>query len=89
MTLEHLMMQITDLELGHSLGDGASGDVAAAKLAGREVAVKVFKSETSPDGHARDEEVCPTCVRVQIVGHQQQSDPLGSQGACKLWKCFP
>ncbi len=63
--LEYLM-QITDLELGRSLGDGASGDVAAAKLAGKEVAVKVFKSETSPDGHARDEEV--SCEYVQEDG---------------------
>ena len=77
-------MQITDLELGHSLGDGASGDVAAAKLAGKEVAVKVFKSETSPDGHARDEEVCFKRVRVQTAGQQQQSDPLCGQGACRL-----
>ena len=61
--------------------------MAAAKLAGKEVAVKVFKSETSPDGHARDEEVCLKCVPVQIAG--QQSDPLCSQGACKFGKTSP
>ena len=48
------------LELDMALGDGASGDVLAAKFQGRPVAVKVFKAETSPDGHARDE-IAVTC----------------------------
>ena len=44
-----------ELELGAALGDGASGDVFAATYREREVAVKVFKAEVSPDGRAADE----------------------------------
>lgn len=51
---------MNQLELDTALGDGASGDVFAAKFKGRDVAVKVFKAETSPDGHARDE-IAVTC----------------------------
>lgn len=55
-----LPLSIDQLQLNTALGDGASGDVFAAKFEGREVAVKVFKAETSPDGHARDE-IAVTC----------------------------
>lgn len=41
--------------MGKRLGEGASGDVFAAQWQGKEAAVKIFKSETSPDGHAHDE----------------------------------
>lgn len=36
-------------------GEGASGEVFAARWRGREVAVKIFQAEKSPDGHSRDE----------------------------------
>ena len=55
-----LPLTMDQLELDTALGDGASGDVFAAKYQGRDVAVKVFKAETSPDGHARDE-IAVTC----------------------------
>ncbi len=36
-------------------GDGASGEVFAATWQDRQVAVKIFNAEVSPDGHSRDE----------------------------------
>lgn len=53
-------LTMEQLQVDTALGEGASGDVFAAKFEGREVAVKVFKAETSPDGHARDE-IAVTC----------------------------
>lgn len=43
------------LDLGESLGDGASGDVFAGKLGLTDMAFKRFKAETSPDGRSADE----------------------------------
>lgn len=43
-----------------ALGNGASGVVVAAKFEDRDVAMKIFTAETSPDGHARDE-IAVTC----------------------------
>ncbi|KAK9909089.1 hypothetical protein WJX75_007005 [Coccomyxa subellipsoidea] len=53
-------MTIEQLALGVPLGEGASGDVFAAKLGAEDVAVKVFKGEVSPDGRAADE-IAVTC----------------------------
>ena len=55
-----LPLNLSQLELATALGDGASGDVFAAKFQGRDVAIKIFKAEASPDGHARDE-IAVTC----------------------------
>jgi len=44
------------------LGKGASGDVFLSELDGEAVAVKVFKSEVSPDGHAADEIAITECL---------------------------
>ncbi len=52
------LVSLDDLELGEKLGDGASGDVYLAAWTaaeGREVAVKLFRGDTSPDGRAVDE----------------------------------
>lgn len=37
-------VEMSDLEVGEKLGDGASGDVFAATLAGQAVALKVLSS---------------------------------------------
>ena len=58
--LDILPLSMNDIQMDAALGDGASGDVFAAKMNGKDVAVKVFKSESSPDGHARDE-IAVTC----------------------------
>lgn len=58
------------LALGQKLGCGASGEVYRASWEGREVALKLFVGEVSPDGRAVDEEsvACaladPCLVRV-------------------------
>ncbi|CAM9522199.1 unnamed protein product, partial [Scytosiphon promiscuus] len=44
-----------EVVLGERLGSGASGDVFAGTYRGKDVAVKVFKSDVGPDGNARDE----------------------------------
>ncbi|KAL6779674.1 hypothetical protein ACKKBG_A13250 [Auxenochlorella protothecoides x Auxenochlorella symbiontica] len=60
----------TDLTLGQRLGCGASGEVFRATWGAREVALKLFVGEVSPDGRAADEEsvACaladPCLVRV-------------------------
>jgi hypothetical protein len=41
---------VGDIKLGKKLGDGASGEVFEGTLSGREVAVKFFRSDVSPDG---------------------------------------
>lgn len=65
-------MTLGQLELDIALGDGASGDVFAAKFQGRDVAIKIFKAEASPDGHARDE-IAVTCFvnhpnLIKVIG---------------------
>ena len=65
-------LTMSQVQLETPLGDGASGDVFAANFQGRDVAVKVFKSESSPDGHARDE-IAATCYvdhpnLIKVIG---------------------
>lgn len=67
-----LPMTLAQLELDTALGEGASGDVFAAKFQGRDVAIKIFKAEASPDGHARDE-IAVTCLvnhpnLIKVIG---------------------
>ncbi|KAL3158636.1 hypothetical protein ABBQ32_011386 [Trebouxia sp. C0010 RCD-2024] len=67
-----LPLALDQLELATALGDGASGDVFAAKFQGRDVAVKIFKAEASPDGHAQDE-IAVTCFvnhpnLIKVIG---------------------
>ena len=65
-------MTLGQLELDLALGEGASGDVFAAKFQGRDVAIKIFKAEASPDGHARDEIVVTCFVNhpnlIKVIG---------------------
>lgn len=67
-----LPLALSDLELATALGDGASGDVFAAKFQGHDAAIKLFKAEASPDGHARDEIAVTCCVDhpslIKVVG---------------------
>ena len=44
-----------DLKVGRKLGDGASGEVFAATWKSRNVALKLFRADRSPDGHSTDE----------------------------------
>ncbi len=67
-----LPLTLGQLDLATALGDGASGDVFAAKFQGRDVAIKIFKAESSPDGHARDE-IAVTCFvdhpnLIKVIG---------------------
>ena len=67
-----LPLTLSQLELATALGDGASGDVFAARFQERDVAIKIFKSESSPDGHARDE-IAVTCFvdhpnLIKVIG---------------------
>lgn len=67
-----LAMTLGQLELDIALGEGASGDVFAARFQGRNVAIKIFKAEASPDGHARDE-IAVTCFvnhpnLIKVIG---------------------
>ena len=64
------LVALKALALGPKLGCGASGDVWRAQWDGRDVAVKIFEGEVSPDGRAADEEAValaladPGLVRV-------------------------
>ncbi|KAL0019397.1 hypothetical protein WJX77_007861 [Trebouxia sp. C0004] len=67
-----LPLTLSQLDLATALGDGASGDVFAAKFQGRDVAIKIFKAESSPDGHASDE-IAVTCFvdhpnLIKVIG---------------------
>lgn len=67
-----MRLTLGQLELATALGDGASGDVFAAKFQDRDVAIKIFKAESSPDGHARDE-IAVTCFvdhpnLIRVIG---------------------
>ena len=55
-------LDMSQLHLQARLGDGASGDVFAAQWEGSEVAIKIFRSDVSPDGHAQDEIEVATCL---------------------------
>lgn len=46
---------MSDMQMGAYLGEGASGEVFKSGWRGKEVAVKVYKAEVSPDGRAKDE----------------------------------
>lgn len=49
------VIPVSAVDRGEKLGDGASGDVFKATWEGREVALKLFRGDTSPDGRAVDE----------------------------------
>ena len=60
--MQHVSM--TDIELGHQIGEGASGVISRAKWINQpaslkgsalDIAVKVFKGEVTSDGYPRDE----------------------------------
>ena len=55
-------LDMSHLQVGPALGDGASGDVFAACWEGRAVAVKVFHADVSPDGCAADEINVAACL---------------------------
>ena len=67
--MQHVSM--TDIELGHQIGEGASGVISRAKWINQpvslkgsalDIAVKVFKGEVTSDGYPRDE--LANCLKV-------------------------
>ncbi|KAI8113653.1 hypothetical protein M9435_003648 [Picochlorum sp. BPE23] len=48
-------VSIDDVMVGKKLGDGASGEVFEGEYKKKQVAVKLFRKDTSPDGHCEDE----------------------------------
>lgn len=56
------VLTMDQLDVGPALGDGASGDVFEGYMQGKPVAVKVFKADVSPDGHAQDEIAVASCL---------------------------
>eukprot|EP00951_Prasinocladus_malaysianus_P005905 scaffold41679_cov47-Prasinocladus_malaysianus.AAC.1 len=63
-------------EGGKVLGKGASGDVFLSTHGNEKVAVKVFKSEVSPDGQAIDEIEITECL-----DHPNLTKVLGQSSA--------
>lgn len=61
-----------DLHVGGQLGSGASGEVYSAEWRGRQVALKMFRGDTSPDGQIADE-IAIACA----VHHPQLTEVLG------------
>jgi len=55
-------MEYSSLPVLKEIGAGASGAVFLSEREGQTVAVKVFKSEVSPDGHAADEIGITVCL---------------------------
>lgn len=72
-------VRLADLNLGRKLGDGASGEVFLGFWQGRQVAVKIFVKDRSPDGHSRDEMAIAFSVSekhlVRVVAWLEE--PLG------------
>ncbi|KAL4457710.1 hypothetical protein ABPG75_012575 [Micractinium tetrahymenae] len=72
-------VQLKDLNMGRKLGDGASGEVFLGLWQGRQVAVKIFVKDRSPDGHSRDEMAVAFSVSekhlVRVVARLEE--PLG------------
>lgn len=64
-------------DVGGKLGDGASGDVVRATLAGAEVAVKMFTAAASPDGRAVDE----VAVSLAVGHHPALARTVGTLAA--------
>lgn len=76
------LLEADQLCMGPALGDGASGDVFQAAWNGAEVAVKVFRSDVSPDGRAQDEISVAACLdhpNLIKYGLQACSALYGSQ----------
>jgi hypothetical protein len=68
-----------DVEISRKLGDGASGEVFEGRWRNRHVAVKLFRSDRSPDGHSRDEIAiaCALSDRHLIRVLARLEEPLG------------
>lgn len=49
------VISLQELERGEELGNGASGDVYRARWSTTEVALKLFRGDTGPDGRSIDE----------------------------------
>lgn len=86
--MQHVSM--TDIELGHQIGEGASGVISRAKWINQpeslkgsalDIAVKVFKGEVTSDGYPRDE--LSNCLKagehsnlIKVVAQVAESDQL-------------
>lgn len=72
-------VSIDELEIGRKLGDGASGDVYQGIWQNQKVAVKLFREDCSPDGHAKEEIAIASSLsdRNLVKVLARLNDPLG------------
>lgn len=69
-----------DVTIERKIGDGASGEVFEALWKNKErVAVKIFRSDSSPDGHSRDEIMLACMLQDRNLVHvlARMEEPLG------------
>jgi Leucine-rich repeat (LRR) protein len=72
-------VKMKDVDIGMKLGDGASGEVFTATWKNRQVALKLFRGDRSPDGHTDDEIgiACALSDKNLIKVLARVSEPLG------------
>ncbi|KAL4536072.1 hypothetical protein Ndes2526A_g05615 [Nannochloris sp. 'desiccata'] len=72
-------IKMKDVAIGMKLGDGASGEVFSATWRNRQVALKLFRGDRSPDGHSDDEIgiACALSDKHLIKVLARIADPLG------------
>lgn len=72
-------IKMKDVDIGMKLGDGASGEVFSATWKNRQVALKLFRADRSPDGHSADEIgiACALSDKHLIKVLARLSEPLG------------
>jgi Leucine-rich repeat (LRR) protein/predicted Ser/Thr protein kinase len=72
-------VKLKDVAIGMKLGDGASGEVFSATWKNRQVALKLFRGDRSPDGHSDDEIgiACALSDKHLIKVLARIAEPLG------------
>jgi len=72
-------VKLKDVAINVKLGDGASGEVFSATWKNRQVALKLFRGDRSPDGHSDDEIgiACALSDKHLIKVLSRIADPLG------------